>query len=83
VRLKNATKERRDKIVSALKQAGIGAEVYYMNPIHMMPFYRKYGKYTLPETEKASKQVLSLPIHPGVTPKQTDFIAETVLHLLQ
>jgi perosamine synthetase len=83
VRLKNARKEQRDKIVAALKQAGIGAEVYYMNPIHMMPFYRKYGKYKLPETEKASKQVFSLPVHPGVTPKQTDFIAETVLRLLQ
>jgi dTDP-4-amino-4,6-dideoxygalactose transaminase len=83
VRLKNARKEQRDKIVAALKQAGIGAEVYYMNPIHMMPFYRKYGKYKLPETEKASKQVFSLPVHPGVTPKQTDFIAEKVLRLLQ
>ncbi len=83
VRLKNATKERRDKVVAALKQAGIGAEVYYVNPIHMMSFYRKYGNYRLHETEKASKQVFSLPVHPGVTPKQTDFIAETVLHLLR
>lgn len=83
VRIKNATKERRDKVVATLKQAGIGAEVYYVNPIHMMQFYRKYGNYRLPETEKAAKQVFSLPVHPGVTPKQTDFIAKTVLHLLQ
>jgi len=83
VRLKNATKERRDRIVAELKEAGIGAEVYYVNPIHMMPFYRRYGEYKLPETEKASKQVFSLPVHPGVTPKQTEFIAKTVLHLLQ
>jgi dTDP-4-amino-4,6-dideoxygalactose transaminase len=48
-----------------------------------MPYYRKFGKYRLPVTEKASEQVFSLPIHPGVTAKQIDFIGETVLHLLK
>jgi dTDP-4-amino-4,6-dideoxygalactose transaminase len=48
----------------------------------MMTFYRKFGKYKLPETERASKQVFSLPVHPGVTPKQTEFIGKTVLRLL-
>jgi dTDP-4-amino-4,6-dideoxygalactose transaminase len=82
-RLKGANRERRDKTVGQLKQKGIGAEVYYVNPIHLMPFYAKLGKYKLPETEKASSQVLSLPIHPGVTEEQVDFIAETVSHLLE
>jgi dTDP-4-amino-4,6-dideoxygalactose transaminase len=49
----------------------------------MMQYYRKFGKYRLPETEKASKQVFSLPVHPGVTPKQIDFISDTVLRLLK
>jgi dTDP-4-amino-4,6-dideoxygalactose transaminase len=83
VRLKGATKNQRDRTVEELRKKGIGAVVCYMNPIHLMPFYAKFGKHRLPETEKASKQVLSLPVHPGVTPKQTDFIAETALHLLR
>ena len=83
VRLKNATSGKRDEIVEKLKQNEIGAFVCYVNPIHLMPYYRKFGKYRLPETEKASKQVFSLPVHPGVTAEQIDFIAETVLHLLK
>jgi perosamine synthetase len=82
-RLKNAKSEKRDKLVDELKENGIGAFVCYVNPIHLMQYYRKFGKYRLPETEKASKQVFSLPVHPGVTPKQIDFISDTVLRLLK
>ncbi|MBX5327877.1 MAG: DegT/DnrJ/EryC1/StrS aminotransferase family protein [Candidatus Bathyarchaeota archaeon] len=82
VRMKNAKRKQRDKIVEELKQKGIGAIVCYMNPIHLMPYYRRLGKYRLPETEKAANQVFSLPVHPGVTKEQIDFIATTVLHLL-
>jgi len=83
VRLQGARKEKRDKLVAELKKSGIGAEIYYVHPIHLMAYYSKFGKYKLPETEKASKQVFSLPVHPGVTPKQLDFIADTVLGLLK
>ncbi|MDH7564123.1 MAG: DegT/DnrJ/EryC1/StrS aminotransferase family protein [Candidatus Bathyarchaeota archaeon] len=82
-RLWNAKKEKRDKLVEELRQKGIGAFVCYMNPIHLMPYYRKFGKYRLPETEKASKQVFSLPVHPGVSPEEIDFIGKTALHLLR
>lgn len=83
VRLKNAKVEKRDALVEKLKQEGIGAFICYINPIHLMPYYIKFGNHRLPVTESASKQVFSLPVHPGVTPKQIDFIGETVLRLLQ
>lgn len=83
VRLKNAKAEKRGALVEKLKQEGIGAFICYVNPIHLMPYYSKFGKHRLPVTESASKQVFSLPVHPGVTPKQIDFIGETVLRLLQ
>jgi dTDP-4-amino-4,6-dideoxygalactose transaminase len=82
VRLKGARREERDRIVGKLKHEGIGAEVYYSNPIHIMPFYQKFGKTGLLETEKAAEQVFSLPVHPGITAEQLDFIGEAVLHLL-
>jgi perosamine synthetase len=82
VRLKNANKGKRDKLVEKLKQEGIGAFICYVNPIHTMPYYRKFAAHKLPVTETVSKQVFSLPVHPGVTPKQIDFIGETVLRLL-
>lgn len=83
VRLKDARAGKRDKIVESLKQKGIDAQVVYKNPIHLMPYYRKFGKYKLPETEKTAKQVFSLPVHPGVAEEQIDFIGESVLHLLK
>jgi dTDP-4-amino-4,6-dideoxygalactose transaminase len=82
VRLKNAKAEKRDALVEKLKQEGIGAFICYVNPIHLMPYYHKYAKQRLPVTETVSKQVFSLPVHPGVTPKQIGFIGETTLRLL-
>jgi len=82
VQLRNAKADKRDKLVDQLKKNGIGAFVCYMNPIHMMQYYRKFGAHRLPVTEKASKQVFSLPVHPGVKPEQIDFIGDTVLRLL-
>ena len=82
-RLKDGTETERNKIVEELKKKGIGSEVYYVNPVHQMPFYREnFGSTKLPETDKASKQVFSLPIHPGVKAEQVDYIGKTVLSLL-
>ncbi|MGD0451759.1 MAG: DegT/DnrJ/EryC1/StrS family aminotransferase [Candidatus Bathyarchaeia archaeon] len=83
VRIRNATQTQRNNIISELHSKGIGAEVYYPTPVHQMPYYREtFGQFNLPETEKAANQVLSLPIHPGVTEEQIRFIAETFMQLL-
>jgi perosamine synthetase len=83
VRILNATAEERNNIIEQMHQKGIGAEAYYPTPVHQMPYYKEnYGKINLPETEKAANQVLSLPIHPGVTEEQIDLIAKTLLDLL-
>lgn len=83
VRIKDATEDKRNKIITQMHTRGIGAEAYYPTPINEMPYYReKFGTFNLPETEKASKQVMSLPIHPKVTGEQIDYISETLLSLL-
>ena len=82
IRLQNSTESERDKIVEALRKKDIGAEVYYRTPVHLMTYYqRSYGRPQLPETEKAAKQVISLPIHPSVTEKQIEYIGKTFLEL--
>jgi perosamine synthetase len=82
-RIKDGSETQRNTLLAELKNKGIGAEAYYVNPVHQMPFYREnFGGAKLPETESASKQVFSLPIHPGVTEEQVQFIGETVLSLL-
>ncbi|MBN1358852.1 DegT/DnrJ/EryC1/StrS family aminotransferase [Candidatus Bathyarchaeota archaeon] len=83
VRLKNSTGNERNKIVEELQKKGIGAVAYYVNPVHQMPYYREiFGERELPETEKAAGQVFSLPVHPGVTEAQVDYIGKTLLDLL-
>ncbi len=83
-RLKDSTEAQRNTLMDKLKKVGVGSEAYYANPVHHMPFYREnFATAKLPETDRASKQVFSLPIHPGVTPEQIDFIGKTVLSLLQ
>lgn len=83
VRLKNSSVNKRNKIVEELQKKGIGAVAYYVHPVHLMPYYLEtYGEYRLPETEKAASQVFSLPVHPGVTAEQIDYIGKTLLDLL-
>ena len=74
-----ATKNR-DKILKNLHSRGIGAAVYYPIPVHKIPIYKTTAK--LPNTEWASKQVLSLPIHPKVTTKNIHFIGKTMHKIL-
>ena len=69
--------------VEELQKKGVGAVAYYVNPVHLMPYYREtFGECSLSETEKAASQVLSLPIHPGVTETQIDYIGNALLGLL-
>ena len=83
IRVKGATESRRNSIIKELHANGIGAEAYYPTPVHQMPYYKEnFGKFNLPETDKAAKQVLSLPIHPCVTEEQIDFIIDILLNLV-
>ena len=72
--------EKRDKILKKLNEKGIGAVSYYSTPVHKTPFYKLKTK--LPITDWASSRVISLPIHPGVTPKNIEFIARTLNEIL-
>ena len=79
IRLKGVNSGKRDKVVKALHRRQVGAAVYYPIPIHRMLFYREqFGEFSLPETEKASRQVISLPVHPAVDEVALNHIARAV-----
>ncbi len=71
---------KRDALRSHLQEKGVGSEVYYPVPIHKQTFYVKDLGYdqTLPETEKSAMEVLSLPVHAGLTPSDLETIVAAV-----
>jgi dTDP-4-amino-4,6-dideoxygalactose transaminase len=83
VRLEDGKRAERNKIVDELRRRGVGATVYYGTPVHLMPYYRQFATRKLHETEKASEQVFSLPVHPGVTSRQIEFIGNLVVHVVE
>lgn len=72
----------RDKLQQHLIKKGIGCRVYYPTPLHHLPFFAYFGHDDLKKSEEAAAQVLSLPVHPGVTQKELDFICECVGEVL-
>ncbi|HLG17489.1 MAG TPA: DegT/DnrJ/EryC1/StrS family aminotransferase [Blastocatellia bacterium] len=71
---------RRDTVLEHLKSRDIGAGVHYPVPLHRQPAYLKqgYGDLTLPVTERAAGEVLSLPMYPELTGEQIAHVAEAV-----
>lgn len=72
--------EDRDRFAQALRdEFGVGSGIYYPTPIHRLVSMRNFAQNSdLPETDRASRQVLSLPIHPGVTKRHLDTIVRAV-----
>ncbi|MEM3653567.1 MAG: DegT/DnrJ/EryC1/StrS family aminotransferase, partial [Candidatus Bathyarchaeia archaeon] len=76
----------RNKIVKKLREKGVEASIYYEVPIHLLPFYeREFGckKGMCPESEKAARQVFSLPIHPKVSDKDLEYIGDALKRILR
>ena len=72
--------ERRDSMLAFLNNKGIGAGVHYPIPLHMQPAYRHLGYRTgnFPLAEKASLEVLSLPIYPEISDSQFGFVVDSI-----
>jgi UDP-2-acetamido-2-deoxy-ribo-hexuluronate aminotransferase len=71
----------RDKVAARLKARGIPTAVYYPKCLHEQPVFSMLG-YNLgdfPVSEKASREVLSLPMHPFLTEADQDRIIDAVL----
>jgi dTDP-4-amino-4,6-dideoxygalactose transaminase len=62
----------RDRLAAALKDADIGFAVYYQPPLHLQPAlrYLGYSEGDFPETEKASRENLCLPLWAGISEEQ-------------
>lgn len=70
--------ERRDELKTYLQQQGVGTEVYYPLPLHLQPCYADlgYGEGSMPVSERASKEVLALPIHADLPGEDIRYICD-------
>jgi dTDP-4-amino-4,6-dideoxygalactose transaminase len=72
----------RDAAAQKLRDKGIGVGIHYPTPIHHQPLYRELGfDDSLPVSEAASREVLSLPVHPALTKNELDAIIDAVTGL--
>ncbi|MGB0652770.1 MAG: DegT/DnrJ/EryC1/StrS family aminotransferase, partial [Thermoplasmatota archaeon] len=67
----------RDRLQAALKERGVGSGIYYPKPAFEYPHLARFAK-ACPEAQEACRDVLSLPVHPGLSPEEVVTISQAV-----
>jgi len=77
------TTPERDRLQKFLAENGISSVVFYPKPLHLQDCFREpgYKEGSLPVAEWLCGEVLSLPVFPGLTTRQIEYVANTVLKL--
>ncbi len=77
--------KKRDIIIEQLKQKGIPSGIYYPKCFHEQPVfeYLKYKFGDFPVAEKASREVMSLPMHPFLTLSEQELVINELLNILK
>ncbi len=72
--------QRRDELQQYLKGKAIGTSIYYPLPLHLQPCfaYLGYEQGSCPESERAAREVLSLPIYPELELAQLEEVAASI-----
>ena len=71
----------RNKIIKKFKKLGIGFSIHYLKSINQMTYYKvknNIKKYEYKNTNKYSRNVISLPVYPKLKNKEIDFICKSI-----
>jgi len=71
--------QRRDDLKAYLERKGISTEIYYPIPVHLQECMidRSYREGDFPVAETVCSEVLALPIYPGLSQDQMDYVVES------
>jgi dTDP-4-amino-4,6-dideoxygalactose transaminase len=67
---------KRDALRTFLEERKIGTSIHY-KPNHLLTFYGG-GRVSLPLTEKLYREILTLPLHPGLSDEDVEYVCESV-----
>ena len=70
----------RDKVQAGMLERGVGTEVYYPIPLHLQECFAYLGMPpgSFPESERAAKETLALPIYPELTEEQQKYVVDAI-----
>ncbi|HEV2121210.1 MAG TPA: DegT/DnrJ/EryC1/StrS family aminotransferase [Chloroflexota bacterium] len=70
----------RDRLQAALREQQIGAQIHYPEPVHRQAAYQDmgYAEGSLPATERACAEILSLPFYPELDPEDARRVARAI-----
>jgi dTDP-4-amino-4,6-dideoxygalactose transaminase len=76
---------RRDELRAHLAKAEVGAEIYYPLPLHMQQCFAYLGHKPedFPESLRASRESLALPIYPELTEEQLGYVVDSVAQFMR
>jgi dTDP-4-amino-4,6-dideoxygalactose transaminase len=76
--------QHRDVVRRALYDAGIPTGTHYIPPVHLQPAYHDlgYARGSLPKTERAADELLTLPIYPGMPEGDVDIVIGEIARLV-
>ncbi len=73
----------RQQFIDKMLQAGISTGIHYPRGLHQQPlFVERYGKQSLPISERLAAQIVAIQVHHGLTQQQVAYVAETVREVL-
>ena len=69
---------RRDELRAFLREREIETEVYYPRPLHLQPCFPGGAEGDLPESERAAREVLAIPVHPDLEAAQLEWVGQSI-----
>jgi len=72
--------EKRDDLQKFLKEKGVETALYYPLPLHLQKCYENLGykEGDLPESEKAAKETIAIPVYPELTEGQQKYVVDSI-----